>query len=114
MIRARGDLYSFHQLMGRADLLLGHGCDKLRDAGHPDVADRLETEMVGRNVVHGRWTFQIVEDFDDHYWTVFREHDRRVREELQQGRRHVLEARMKEDRRTHGHDGHQARPTAQP
>jgi hypothetical protein len=25
--RARGDLYSFHQLMGHADLLLGEACD---------------------------------------------------------------------------------------
>lgn len=40
--RARGELYSFHQLMGRADLLLGEACDKLRDAGHDAVADRLE------------------------------------------------------------------------
>ena len=25
--RARGELYSFHQLMGHADLLLGEACD---------------------------------------------------------------------------------------
>ena len=47
--RARGDLYSFHQCMGHADLQLGEACDKLRAAGHDDVAERLETEMVGRN-----------------------------------------------------------------
>jgi hypothetical protein len=90
--RARGDLYSFHQLMGHADLLLGEACDKLREAGHTAVADRLEAEVVGRNVLYGRWTFQIVEDFDDNYWSVFRDHERRVRDELQQGHRHVFEA----------------------
>ena len=63
--RARGELYSFHQLMGHADLLLGEARDRLRDAGHHAVAERLETEVIGRNVLHGRWTFQIVEDFDD-------------------------------------------------
>src|SRR6201990_3267339 len=73
--RARGELYSFHQLMGHADLLLGAACDKLRDAGHERIADRLYTEMVGRNVLNGRWTFQIVEEFDDVYWSVFREHE---------------------------------------
>ncbi|CAN5780730.1 hypothetical protein BH10ACT9_BH10ACT9_53360 [soil metagenome] len=26
--RARGELYTFHQLRGRADLLLGQACDK--------------------------------------------------------------------------------------
>ena len=40
--RARGHLYSFHQLIGHADLLLGEACDKLRAAGHDAVADRLE------------------------------------------------------------------------
>jgi hypothetical protein len=109
--RARGHLYSFHQLMGHADLQLGEACDKLRAAGHDAVAQRLETEMVGRNVLHGRWTFQIVEDFDDNYWSVFRAHERRVRAELQNGRRHVFEAEMKEHRRTHGRSGHQARPS---
>lgn len=108
--RARGELYSFHQLMGRADLLLGEACDKLRAAGHDTVADRLEDEVVGRNVLHGRWTFQIVEEFDDCYWSVFRDHERMVRDELQQGIRHVYESEMKERRRTHGKPGHERRP----
>ncbi len=108
--RARGHLYSFHQLMGHADLVLGEACDKLRAAGHDAVADRLESDMVGRNVLHGRWTFQIVEEFDDNYWSLFREHERQVRDELQQGVRHVFEAEMKEKRRTKGRPGHEARP----
>jgi hypothetical protein len=108
--RARGHLYSFHQLIGHADLTLGDACDELRSAGHEAVADRLETELVGRNVLHGRWTFQIVEEFDDGYWTEFRDHERRVRDDLQAGERHVFEAKMKEQRRTHGRKGHEARP----
>lgn len=108
--RARGDLYSFHQLIGHADLMLGDACDMLRAAGHGAVADRLETEVVGRNVLHGRWTFQIVEDFDDNYWTVFREHERAVRDELQGGVRHVWEEEMKDRRRTDGRPGHERRP----
>jgi hypothetical protein len=108
--RARGHLYSFHQLMGHADLLLGEGCDALRDAGHAEQAERIETELVGHNVLYGRWTFQVVEEFDDTYWALVREHERRVRDELLGGRRHVHEARMKEQRRTHGRSGHEARP----
>ena len=109
--RARGHLYSFHQLLGGADLKLGEACDKLREAGHDEVADRLETEVVGRNVLNGRWTFQIVEEFDDGYWSVFRDHERRVRDELQKGQRHVFESEMKDRRRTHGHAGHERRPS---
>ena len=83
--RARGHLYSFHQLMGHADLLLGEAADALRDAGHPEVADRLTEDMVGRNVIRGRWTFQVVEEFDDDYWSRLREHEKRVRDELMDG-----------------------------
>jgi hypothetical protein len=108
--RARGELYSFHQLMGHADLMLGDACDKLRQAGHAVIADRLEAEVVGRNVLYGRWTFEIVEDFDDNYWSVFRRHERRVRDELQHGARHLFEAEMKERRRTNGEPGHESRP----
>ena len=108
--RARGHLYSFHQLIGHADLLLGEACDKLRAAGHEALADRMECDLVGRNVLYGRWTFQVVEEFDDVYWSVFREHERSAREELQQGARHVFEAEMKEKRRTKGRPGHEAHP----
>jgi hypothetical protein len=108
--RARGHLYSFHQLIGHADLLLGDACDKLRTAGHDAIAARLEEDMVGRNVLYGRWTFQIVEEFDDVYWSLFRDHEQRVRDELQGGERHVFEAEMKEKRRTKGRSGHEAHP----
>ena len=84
--------------LGHADLLLGEACDKQ----HGVLADRLECELVGRNVLYGRWTFQVIEEFDDNYWSVFRDHERRVREELQQGGRHVFEAEMKEKRRSNG------------
>lgn len=108
--RARGHLYSFHQLLGHADLLLGEAADALRAAGHAETAERLTEDMVGRNVLQGRWTFQVVEEFDDGYWSRFREHEKRVRDELMDGKRHVFEAEMKEDRRTKGRDGHEATP----
>ncbi|UCZ88175.1 hypothetical protein [Gordonia sp. WA4-43] len=108
--RARGHLYSFHQLIGRGDLLLGEAVDELRKAGHGEFADELSTELVGRNVLEGRWTFQVVEDFDDTYWGPLREYVNRVRADLTDGQRHVHEARMKEDRRTQGHPEHTANP----
>lgn len=112
--RARGHLYSFHQLTGSADLKLGDAVEKLREAGHGDLADDIEREIIGRNVLPGRWTFQVVEEYDDTYWSPFREMERAVRERLVQGRRHLFEAQMKEDRRTHGHPDHAARPDTSP
>jgi hypothetical protein len=108
--RARGHLYSFHQLMGRADLLVEEAADLLREAGHDHLARRLDEELVGRNVLDGRWTFQVVEEYDDTYYGYFRELDRQVTEELMGGVRHVFEARLKERRRTHGRPAHEADP----
>jgi len=107
---ARGALFAFHRNLGRADLTLGEAVDLLRAAGHDQLADDIETDLVGRNVLAGRWTFQVVEEFDDGYYSAFREHDQRVRDTLMDGRRHVYEAEMKQDRRTHGRPGHEATP----
>lgn len=107
---ARGLLYGFHRLTGTADFTLGDAVGKLRAAGHVDIADRIERELLGRNVIDGRWTFQIVEDFDDGYYALFRELERDARDRLAGGRRHLYEAELKEQRRTHGEPGHEARP----
>ncbi|WP_432834536.1 hypothetical protein [Dactylosporangium sp. CA-092794] len=108
--RARGRLYDLHQLIGHADLMLDDAVALLREAGHTELAGRVETELLGRNVVAGRWTFQLVEDFDDGYYALFRELDRAAREQVAGGRRHLFEAEMKERRRTHGRAGHEATP----
>ena len=108
--RARGHLYAFHQLTGGADFKVGDAVDALREAGHHEIADWIATDLVGRNVLRDRWTFQIVEDYDDSYWSPFREMEREVRERLTAGRRHLHEAELKEARRTHGHPDHTARP----
>jgi hypothetical protein len=108
--QARGLLYGFHQLTGKADLLLQDAVELLRDAGHEPLAEDLERELVGRNVIADRWTFQIVEDFDAHYWARFRCFEERARHELAGGDRHVYEARMKQGERTRGHRRHEAGP----
>ncbi|MER7417578.1 hypothetical protein ABT346_12485 [Micromonospora peucetia] len=108
--RVRGHLYSLHQLVGHADLMLDDVVEMFRVAGHDRIADRIDTDLLGRNVIAGRWTFQIVEDFDDGYYALFRDLDRAAREELVGGRRHLYEAEMKERRRSRGRPGHEARP----
>jgi hypothetical protein len=108
--RARGHLYAFHQLTGKSDTEAGDAVELLRQAGHSGLADRIATELVGRNVLAGRWTFQVVEEYDDGYWATFRELERAAREQLAGGRRHLYEASMKEARRSHGRSGHEAKP----
>jgi hypothetical protein len=108
--RVRGHLYSLHQLTGKADFLLDDAVALLREAGHHEIADRITMELVGRNVIAGRWTFQLVEEYDDGYYATFQQLERLARDTLAGGRRHLYEAELKEQRRTHGRPGHEARP----
>ena len=110
---ARGHLLQWHRLTGTGDTQLREAVEQLRSAGHADLADRVERELVGRNVIEGRWTFQVIEEYDDHYMTAWRELEATARAELVQGRRHLLEAAMKEDNRTHGREHHEAVPPSQ-
>lgn len=112
--RARGHLYSFHQLTGRADLQLDEAVDRLTDLGHADLAQHISQELIGRNVLPGRWSFQVVDDYNDGYYRCFQEIERLVRDRLTDGRRHVHEAQLKERRRTAGHPAHTAIPHDHP
>ncbi len=108
--QARGYLYGFHRLTGKADLALGEAVELFRAAGHTDLAETLNKDLVGRNVIEGRWTFQIVEDYDDSYYAEFKALEKHAREKLAEGKRHLFEAEMKEDRRTQDRKHHEALP----
>jgi hypothetical protein len=75
-------------------VLLDDVVDGLRDAGQPELADRVADELVGLNVLPGRWTFQVVEEFDAGYYATFRGLEQDVRDETMAGRKHVLEAEL--------------------
>jgi hypothetical protein len=107
---ARGHLYAFHRRCGTADLTLGEAIEKFRDAGHDELADRLARELQGRNILEGRWSFQVVEEYDDTYYSAFREFERDARDAFVGGRRHLFEAEMKESERTDGARYHEATP----
>lgn len=106
---ARGHLYAFHQLTGSADFALEEAIELLDRAGHTKLAADLSRELLGRNVLPGRWTFQVIEDYEDTYYQVFRDFERRARQ-LVHGQRHRYEAGLKSRRRTPGEPGHEAHP----
>ncbi|WP_353647903.1 hypothetical protein ABLG96_13560 [Nakamurella sp. A5-74] len=91
---ARGALYHFHRLSGMADLNLQDAVRELRDAGHADLADDIDRTLVGRDIVDGRWSFQLVEAYDAQYWSVFHDVEQHARETLGL-EQHVFEAEMK-------------------
>jgi len=106
--RVRGHLYALHQLIGTADFALDQAVSLFMQAGHTSTAERIQRELIGRNVTPGHWTFQLVEEYDDGYWAEFRAMEKAARDELAGGRRHLHEAELKEHRRTHGRAGHEA------
>ena len=108
--RARGHLYAWHQLTGSADFELDDAVRLLRQEGHATWADRIERELIGRNVLQGRWTFQVVEEYDDGYYETFRGLERDARTALADGKRHLFEAELKMRRRTAGEPGHEVGP----
>ncbi|MFF9691090.1 hypothetical protein [Streptomyces sp. NPDC014623] len=109
--RARGALYEFHQLTGTADFQIEDAVRLLREAGHKEEADIVEGDLLGRNVIPGHWTFQIIEAYNQTYYHPFTDIERRLVQELAQGRDHLFEAELKAKRRptggtpqdTHGH-----------
>ena len=110
MERARGALYEFHQLTGTSDLQVEQAAELFKQAGHNELADLIQKDLIGRNVIDGRWTFQIVENYEDDYAELFRHIERTARNRLVGGRRHIYESEMKERRRTKGRLHHEARP----
>jgi hypothetical protein len=97
--RARGHLYAFHQLIGRADFLFEESSLRLAESGHRGEADSLWQNVVGRDVLEGRWTFEIVERFDDDYYEAARSEVLRIEQRLVAGRRHAHEEVLRQKRR---------------
>jgi hypothetical protein len=92
---ARGLLYSFHRRCGTADLTLQEAIKALHDAGEDQIAREVSDVLVGRDVLPGYWTFQVVEQYDAHYWQPFRAVEATVRNRLAAGVAHIYEAEMK-------------------
>jgi hypothetical protein len=93
--QARGALYEFHRLSGTADLTLQQAVGELRDAGHAGLAAEIEDCLVGRDVIDGRWTFELVEAYEEQYWQVFRDVEATARRRAGRAPRHLFEAEMK-------------------
>ena len=107
---ARGHLYAFHRLMGSAEKTMEEATKLVREAGHDEIADALNRDLLGRNPLPGMWSFQMVEAFDDGFYATARGIQQHALNTLVEGRRHIFEAEMKELRRSHGRKGHEATP----
>jgi hypothetical protein len=92
--RARGHLFTLHHLLGRADLLFAEVAAELRSQGRAGDAARIEREVVGRDVLEGRWSFEVLEEFEQEYYEPVRDAVRTV-ERRTTGRPHARDVRLR-------------------
>ncbi|MXV63888.1 hypothetical protein GS429_17845 [Natronorubrum sp. JWXQ-INN-674] len=96
--RAQGSLLEFHHATG-------HGMDHFREAetllravGHDDLADAIRDDLLPHGVVDGdRWSYDVVENYQETLLAESKSLERRVRRELADGERHVRERRQERE-----------------
>jgi hypothetical protein len=90
--RAHGSLLEFHHNTGHA---MEHFADAealLREHGHEDLADEIRDQYLPRGVVDGgRWSYDVVESFQEDMLEDLTAFEKRTRQEVADGRRHVAE-----------------------
>lgn len=98
--RAHGHLVAFHHNIGRGMNHLAAAEQGLRDAGHRDIADTIRDNYLPRGVIagdgspdpiDGRWSYDILENFEDVFLTDIVDYGREIHERLSGGARHVAE-----------------------
>lgn len=99
VVRARGHLLTLHHLIGHADNMLDTVVKELDEAGRSDLVELVHREILGRDVVAGKWTYQLVQDFDAGYWEAWTATEEKVRQELTGGQKFVHEAALQARRR---------------
>ena len=68
----------------------------------PDLIETIRHQLYGLDVLFGRWTFEVVEEFDSGFYAAWLDVEKQVRQELTGGRRHTFEARLKAERQARG------------
>lgn len=90
--RAHGHLLAFHHNVGHAMDHFATAEEHLREAGYTDLADAIRIEYLPRGVVdEDRWSYDVVEDFQDGVLADMDAFETTVRERLADGERHVAE-----------------------
>ena len=90
--RAHGHLLAFHHNVGHAMDHFAAAEPLLRTAGYDDLADAIRSEYLPRGVVdEDRWSYDVVEDFEDGVLADMDAFETTVRERLADGQRHVAE-----------------------
>jgi len=89
--RAHGSLVEVHHATGHAMDHLHDAEATLREAGHTELADQLRNGLLPSGAIEDRWTYDLLETFESGILEDVTGYERRVREELADGERHITE-----------------------
>ncbi len=95
--RAHGSLVEVHHATGHAMDHLHDAEATLREAGHTDLADQLRDDLLPSGAIEDRWTYDLLETFESGILEDVTGYERRVREELADGERHITERRQEQE-----------------
>ena len=96
--RAHGKLLGFHHNTGHAMEHLAEAESLLRESGHHDIADDVRDRYLPRGVIDDdRWTYDVVECFEEGLLADVAAFEERARREVTDGRRHVAERRQERE-----------------
>jgi hypothetical protein len=96
--RAQGYLLEFHHATGHGMDHLSRAEELLRATGNDDLADAIRTELLPQGVVdEDRWSYDVLENFQNGLLAETRSLEGRVRRELADGERHVRERRQERE-----------------
>ena len=93
--RANGHLVAFHHNIGHAADHLAEAERLFREAGRDGPANVLRDDLLPMGVIdEQRWSYDVLEGFQDGIFADSMEFEASVRERLAGGRRHVTERRQ--------------------
>jgi len=96
--RAQGTLIAFHHAVGHAMDHLAEAETELRDCGEGDLADDLRHDYLPRGVVdEERWSYDVLESYQAGFLRPMVDFERRSRDRIADGHRHVAERRQERE-----------------
>ncbi|WP_240334809.1 hypothetical protein [Halorussus sp. MSC15.2] len=95
--RGYGRLLDCHHQVGRGMDRFDAAREKLREAGHDELADELRDSHLPAGAVGDQWTYQLVETFEAEFLATVSEFEASVREQLADGENHVTERKCQRE-----------------
>lgn len=97
--KAYGQLLGCHHEVGRGMNKIKKATEILEDCEREDLSEEVGS-IVPANATSDRWTWEIVDDFEDNLLEDVLKTDKEVREELADGQRHINEEQMENMRKS--------------